>query len=190
MEADFSQAALVRFLDYVSEKGLLNRSTAQGWKVATLKVLDDLSTAEANDIRKVDVDLAFRRFANRNAGKLSPASLGEYRRRASAAIQDFVQWAENPESYQPSVASTRVPRSDNSRRGGNGGTKRNQAPQPSTSTTPSEHPLVAPSGLVMPYPVRQDFLAQVVIPRDLTVEEAKRLGAFIMTLASDFKPKD
>jgi hypothetical protein len=28
----------------------------------------------------------------------------------------------------------------------------------------------------------------VVIPRDLTVEEAKRLGAFLLTLAADFKP--
>ena len=31
-------------------------------------------------------------------------------------------------------------------------------------------------------------LAQVVVPRDLTVEEAQRMGAFLLTLAVDFKP--
>jgi len=32
------------------------------------------------------------------------------------------------------------------------------------------------------------MLAEVLVPRDLTTEEAKRLGAFIQTLAVDFEP--
>jgi len=31
-------------------------------------------------------------------------------------------------------------------------------------------------------------LAQVTVPRDLTVEEAQRMGAFLLTLAVDFRP--
>jgi hypothetical protein len=58
---------------------------------------------------------------------------------------------------------------------------------PSFETQGKEAPPVS-AGLSLPYPIRSDFLAQVVIPRDLTVEEAKRLGAFLLTLAPDFKP--
>jgi hypothetical protein len=45
-----------------------------------------------------------------------------------------------------------------------------------------------PSGLPLSYPLRSDFLAQVVIPRDLTLSEAKRLGAFLLTIAVDYQP--
>jgi len=38
------------------------------------------------------------------------------------------------------------------------------------------------------FPLRSDLLAQVVVPRDLTVEEAHRMGAFLETLAIDFRP--
>jgi hypothetical protein len=42
--------------------------------------------------------------------------------------------------------------------------------------------------MALEYPLRSDLLAQVVVPRDLTVEEAQRMGAFLLTLAVDFKP--
>ena len=45
-----------------------------------------------------------------------------------------------------------------------------------------------PDGIALEYPLRPDLLAQVVVPRDLTVEEAHRMGAFLVTLAVDFRP--
>ncbi len=42
-------------------------------------------------------------------------------------------------------------------------------------------PAVPPS-LCYAYPMRPDFLAQLVVPRDLSAAEAKRLCAFIETL--------
>jgi hypothetical protein len=39
--------------------------------------------------------------------------------------------------------------------------------------------------MTLPFPLRPKFLAQVVIPRDLTRDEATRLCAFIQALASD-----
>jgi hypothetical protein len=45
-----------------------------------------------------------------------------------------------------------------------------------------------PAGdIALAYPLRPDLLAQVVVPRDLTVEEARRMGAFLVTLAVDFR---
>jgi hypothetical protein len=42
-------------------------------------------------------------------------------------------------------------------------------------------------GIELAYPLRPDLLAQVIVPRDLTVEEARRMGAFLVTLAVDFR---
>jgi len=39
--------------------------------------------------------------------------------------------------------------------------------------------------LALDYPIRPDFMAQVVVPRNLTMAEARRLEAFIMSLAID-----
>ena len=38
--------------------------------------------------------------------------------------------------------------------------------------------------------MRPDFLAQVVIPRDMKVVEARRFSRFILTLAQDYQPPD
>jgi hypothetical protein len=48
--------------------------------------------------------------------------------------------------------------------------------------------VIASSGLTLSYPLRVDFLADIVIPRDLNTTEAKRLGAFLLTIAVDYQP--
>ena len=39
-----------------------------------------------------------------------------------------------------------------------------------------------PPRLCMSYPLRPDYVAQVVVPRDMTTEEAQRLCAFVQAL--------
>jgi len=39
-EPDYSRAALARFIEFVVAKGLVHPATAQGWRVATAKVLE------------------------------------------------------------------------------------------------------------------------------------------------------
>lgn len=46
---------------------------------------------------------------------------------------------------------------------------------------------VTPTSIVLPFPLRPDFAAQIVIPRDMTPAEAERLCTFVRTLAL---PKD
>jgi hypothetical protein len=43
--------------------------------------------------------------------------------------------------------------------------------------TQSNHPLA------IPFPVREGFLGQIVVPRNITKQEAARLCAFVQTLA-------
>jgi hypothetical protein len=189
-EPDYSRAGLARFIEFVVEKGLVHPATAQGWRVATTKVLDELAPAELADVRQVELEPTFRAFLNRNPGRLSPASVGEYRRRVGRAIEEFVQWVEDPGAYAfrtPARAARAEPPA------------RKRPARPAEDRPRSGRlPLGAPepagagagAGLSLDYPLRPDLLAQVVVPRDLTVEEARRMGAFLVTLAVDFRPAE
>jgi hypothetical protein len=178
-EPDYSRDALARFIDYVVEKNLVNPSTAQGWRVATTKVLEELSPEDRADVRRIDVDATFKQFLNRNPGRLSPASTGEYRRRVGRAIEEFVSWMDNPAGYGSRTAAWTA-RSDRSPRPRARAAPRSEVP-------PAAEPAET-GGVALSFPVRPGFLAQVVVPTDLTVEEARRMGAFLLTLAPDFRP--
>ena len=183
-QPDYSRAALARFIEFVVAKGLVHPATAQGWRVATAKVLEDLTPAEGEDVRRIDVEATFKGFLNRYPGRLSPASVGEYRRRVGRAIEEFVRWMEDPGSY----AFRSPPRAAEGR---DAAPPRAGAPAPSPNAArprPSGPAPALPGGIALEYPLRPDLLAQVVVPRDLTVEEARRMGAFLVTLAVDFKP--
>ncbi len=186
-QPDYSRAALARFIEFVVAKGLVHPATAQGWRVATMKVLEDLSPAEEEDVRRIDVEATFKNFLNRYPGRLSPASVGEYRRRVHRAIEEFGRWMDDPGSYafRSPVRSGRAEArrrldpapgtADGAAMGGPPRPRSGGARQPSNS-------------MALDYPLRSDLLAQVVVPRDLTVAEAERMGAFLLTLAVDFRP--
>jgi hypothetical protein len=182
-QPDYSRAALARFIEFVVAKGLVHPATAQGWRVATAKVLEDLTPAEGDDVRKIDVEATFKGFLNRYPGRLSPASVGEYRRRVARAIEEFVRWMEDPGSYAfRSPPRAARPETRHRPEGAPASSQNPDRPRPSGPAP------VRPGGIALEYPLRPDLLAQVVVPRDLTVEEARRMGAFLVTLAVDFKP--
>jgi len=186
MSSNYSKGALLKFLDAVVAKGLMNTNTGGGLKAACTRILDDL--ADADDVRKVDVNMAVIRYNNRNPGILSPNSLAEYQRRVARAISDFVLWTEDPGAFKPRTrgASGKSGRKTESSSGRRPAAALGEGP-PAAYLQPTA--VVLP-GLTLNYPLRPDFLAQVLIPRDLTAEEARRLGAFLLTLAADFRPTD
>jgi hypothetical protein len=192
-EPDYSRAALARFIDFVVDKNLVHPATAQGWRVATTKVLEELPAEARSDVRRLDVEGTFRAFLNRNPGRLSPASIGEYRRRVGRAIEEFVRWVEDPGGYAFRGAA-RTPRAEARRRpetsrGGSTAPSAGAAQGASGSSAATlAPPPVGGDGIALQYPLRPDHLAQVVVPRDLTVDEARRMGAFLVTLAVDFRP--
>ncbi|HKU59619.1 MAG TPA: hypothetical protein VJQ44_00285 [Gemmatimonadales bacterium] len=196
-EPDYSRAALARFIEFVVAKGLVNPSTAQGWRVATSKVLEELTPEELADVRRIDVEATFRAFLHRHPGRLSPASVGEYRRRVGRAIEEFVRWVDDPGSYGAPGSGSRGAETAGSRRrrpragvgvaipgaepAANGRRAEGQGGQPVSLPRPRD-------GLALEYPLRPGFLAQVIVPPDLTVDEARRMGAFLLTLSPDYKP--
>lgn len=186
MTADYSKEAFLKFLNYVSDKGLIKFQTVRGWRSAALKLMADLSEAEEGDIRTLDLDLAVHKTANRDSVSVSPESLKTYRNRVALAIQEFITWREDPATYKPrrlngkSRAKSSNERVISQEHASKGGSKTSEKRE--VETMPS-------SGLTLSFPLRSDFLAQVVIPRDLTAIEARRLGAFLLTIAVDYQPE-
>lgn len=189
-EPNFSAKALVEFAEMLETRGLAKPNTARGYKVAVVKILDGLAPPEAEDVRSVDVPRAVRRFNNMHPGELSPLSLREYQRRVQSLIAEFVKYHADPTTY------TGISRDV----GGEGKltVKRRRvrlktpgAPGPGVVVEIPER-VDAPrlAAISLDFPLRPDFLAQVVIPRDLKADEARRLCAFVMTLAADYEPKN
>jgi len=183
MSSDYSKSSLLKFLDTSVAKGMVNANTGAGLKAACVKILDDV--ADDADVRGIEVNTAVIRYNNRHPNVLAPNSLAQYQRRVSRAISDFVRWVENPAAFKMRNRGTPE---RNGKTGGNAPKKLAAVRAQDASSAQVIPAMSASAGLPMSFPLRSDFLAQVVIPRDLTAEEARRLGAFLLTLAVDFRP--
>ncbi|VTU29986.1 hypothetical protein [Variovorax sp. PBL-E5] len=177
---------LKQFARYCLDKGLMNRNTGLASITAVDKLLD--GRGDLDDISELDIAVEAVQFNNRNPGRMSPGSLMTYQQRVSKLVTEYVRYRDNPAGYKVQG------------RGSSNGSARKMAVKakaqgeaPSTqvafaSSPPPPPPmqqmatLATEHALALPFPLRPSFLAQVVIPRDLTKEEANRLCAFIQAL--------
>ena len=187
---DYSKRALMEFIETSIKKGWINLNTGGGVRTACRKVLEQVSDEE--DVRGMDVPDAIGRFANRNPGKLSGASLRVYQSRVQGMLDSFVAFVDDPVAYKPpSKSATARAKNGDVKPAAPGGAKPradNPAPLHATTATPPSHASVArasstETSLTLPFNLRPEFLAQITVPRDLTKDEAKRLSAFIDALA-------
>jgi len=175
-----SREALLEFLDYLARKGLLNKTTANARKAAAGKVLALLDDGEAEDIGKVDLDEIMHRFSNLEGANYTPASLNTYKSRIKSAVDDFLNYQQNPMTFKV---------------GGAAGGRKN-ADRPRSSSLTPDKPVsgkimtasVAPppsSFLVLPIPIRKDLIVQIQgLPFDLTQDEASKIANVIRAMAS------
>lgn len=184
-EPDFSKAALKRFLDVAVNQGLLNPNTAGGLRAACSRLLEDVP--DSDDVRKVDVKMAIKRYHNRHPGELKGTVLAEYERRFKRAVADFVQYTEDPTSYRGRGRTPSTKPSGDAQATRRAVQSVEIKPKTGALSIQGEKPAVV-QGLSLEFPLRPDFLAQIVIPRDMKAAEAQRLSRFIMALAQD-EPK-
>lgn len=187
--ADYSKAAMNRFIKNVVAQGLLNPNTAAGWSAACSVVFEDV--ADTEDVRKVDVPTAIKRYHNKHPGDLKGSVLAEYQRRVARVVADFVKYTDDPTGYKGRgkgpTDTTGKPR-----------TRITRTITPITGRLDIKaddvkviaHGTTAPPkvGMTADFNMRPDFMAQVVIPRDMKTHEARRLCGYIMMLATDYVP--
>lgn len=191
MEPTFSKAELFAYLDTVTKQGLINTHTANGLRAAATRLLDDLG--DSDDVRSVEPKAATIKYHNKHPGDLSPKSLQVYQRRLERLLKEFVTYKTDPIAFKPRARVPSNATEKTKQRNPNGEAvvpKRIEERAPSIDAIPSTP--AAMSGiatLALSYPLRDTFMAQVVVPRNISTEEARRLCAFILTLPADFKPQ-
>jgi hypothetical protein len=186
---------MVAFVDMMTTKGWINGNTGGGYKAALSKILGDVPGEE--DVRKIDVKTQVLRYNNLNPGDLSPASLKQYEKRVAQCIQHFINWKTDPTAFKPpqrvlSNGNGDKPDKPKATAKAAKPALKAAAPTPAATTdAPREHELPKPAvgtstgqNLVLPYPLRPGYLAQIIVPLDMTKDEAARLCAFISTLAA------
>jgi hypothetical protein len=183
------------FLDYLINKGLLNANTGGSMKSACEKLFSVLDENEKQSLKGLDVDAAVKRFANKNPGSLSPDSLGVYRSRVQKVLALLDRFNLDPASFKVDF-SPRAKNADVSN-----GAKKPPASRGQTETGRSrstEAPAQAinervegtnkSDAVTLMFPLRPDFIAQFVIPKELSLREAKKLAAYFELIAIDYEP--
>lgn len=176
-----SREALLEFLDYCKDKGLMKPPTAESRKAAVNQVLGILSEDEAADVAKIDLDSVMHRFHNLHGNRYSPDSLKTYRARVKNSIFDFLRFKANPMDFRPSAGSP-TKRNDKSKKTSPAPSKGQQVVNPSVSVGQSAQPFMTTSTL--PIPVRQDLTVLIHgLPFDLTEQEARKIANVVLALA-------
>lgn len=199
---DFSKAGMVAFAEMMTSKGWINPNTGGGYKAALNKILGDLSNE--TDVRKIDVKTQILRYNNLHPGELSPASLKQYEKRVGQMIQLYESWKTNPTNFKPPQreVSEKSDKSSKPTTSTNGKSsvisKKSEVLMNSDGFVSSENELrsrcdaesralsvASTVSLTMPFPMRDDYLASITIPRDMKKDEADRLCIFIKALARE-----
>lgn len=175
---DKTGTSLITFWERAAEKGWVKKNTAAGYRAACQKILEVEKDWEGIDVSAIDVEEMFHRFQNLRGADYSPKSLETYRSRFRTAVETYLEWAENPSAWKP-LSSSRRDRGDKAL-----STSQKDVDQ-GTEVDPSGAIGRSPAGGMIdyPFPLRDDLLARLVLPRDLTAAEAKRLMAFVSALA-------
>jgi hypothetical protein len=178
MSKDYSERAILRFLDYLSNKHLMKPATVRARKAAVKKMLDVLDPSEKEDLRSINIDQVYDQFINKHGMGFTPESQKVYKSRFNSAYNDFIAYTENPNDFKPSVTK-RESTTQTSR-------KPNQPGKKPKIKTGIEHPVAPsrPGTVVFPVPIRPELTVELRnIPADLTSAEAEKISAVIHALA-------
>lgn len=183
----FTKTGALKFIQYVVSKGLVNANTGAGWKAAFSKIFEELGSDDSLD--DIDIRSEVLRYNNRHPGVLSPDSLNQYEKRVFYVVQEFKKYLESPTAYKGILSrSTSSTKTVDKKALSDSKTVTTTASNPpATEVSQLKHitAAVTETSLMMPFPLRPTFLAQIIIPRDLSKDEATRLCTFIQALAQE-----
>lgn len=182
MENKFSANEFTQFMDWLVDKGLMNKSTAVSRKLATLKILSALDEHELNDLRAIDREQAFKRFVNKFGREFKPGSLTAFKGRFNNAIDEFIRYVDNPSSFK--VMPKRVSKTEAGDEQKKMKVKKNPVKPLQTVNPDISHVIKNATSVIFPIPIREGVVVQIHnVPTDLTESEAARIGAVIKALA-------
>lgn len=173
--SDGTGKAVIEFLEFAADRGLMNSNTAGSLKGAVKEVLSavDKDTWEATDVRTVDVEEYCQRFDRLRMTKYKPDSLTVYKARFKNAIQHYLAWEADPGGWRYKAERPAAAR------------KKPEAPTAQSQRSGATTHAPADGMIPHQYPLRPGLRVQLHLPDDLSRVEAKRLSTFIESLVVD-----
>lgn len=172
------------FFDYLINRKEMVEATASALRTGCKKVLaveDDLASL---DLRSADVDDIVRRFKNHSRGTMKDRSVEQYEQRFRQSVEMYRKWL----NQDPDWLGARRSKSPSASNGGQRKAVRTvaapQGPTDAEVKTGRETP-PAPEMITYPLPLRPGVQARLVLPENLSRNEAKRVMNFVSALAFD-----
>lgn len=179
--SDKSLNALIGFLDWTAEKGLMAKNTVGGRKAAVTAVLGILDPEEKGDVTTVDLDSAMTRFINLQGKKYNTSSLNVYKSRTNAAINDFRNWVNDPLAFRLQANKSEKPQNKPVKSNKPSVGKEYQEDHQSGSVVAPSHQA---SANVFPIPIRENVVVRIHgLPFDLSTAEAEKIANVVKAMA-------
>jgi hypothetical protein len=168
------------FLDYLAEKGHATQGAVEPWKVASRNILSKLEgdSWESTDIKALDVEDTFNRFATKFRQDYSQGSLDVYRKRFEKAVGLYREFLADPAGWKPPKQRPATPRRKKAEDDGrtNGATVR----QPVRQSRPEDQ--TPPDLDKHTIRLKHGGTAILQVPPNLHPEDAERLTIFIRSV--------
>jgi hypothetical protein len=180
--SDGTGGGLFEFFDWAESKHELPKSQVANWRGAAKNVLGIEDDYEALDLRALDLDDYLRRFEIASRTKYKSDSLNAYKGRFRKAVATYRLWLEQSPDWKGAVAPARATANGSSH--SSGGAKATVVGR-SRAAAAASAPPPTPGTIDHTFPLRPGVYARLSLPEDMTSWDAKRLSAFISSLAFD-----
>ena len=135
---------------------------------------------ESIDITSIDIEDTISRFTNLQARNYKPKSLEVYGKRLRKAIESYLDYIRDPGAWKPTSRQIQPINTSVNNKSKNEKKLQEEEIQPAQQAASGR-------GLIdYPFPLREGVTVRLMLPRDITINEVKRLNAFMSTLAVDF----
>ncbi|MEE9434519.1 MAG: hypothetical protein V3V15_09815 [Sphingorhabdus sp.] len=180
MPQNRSRSDLLKFLDWMSEKGLIPRNTASARKAAANKVLAILSDDEASDVTGLEIDELMLRFSNLKGQNYNPVTVRTYQSRLKSSLDDFRSYCENPVGFRPQGRVQQRTKNQTEKPARSKAVRSPSAASPASAPVPTAGQAMA----VLPIRLRENLTVQIGnLPHDLSTAEATRVANVILAYA-------
>lgn len=165
MKHDYSYTSLLSFLNNELRYAVHNPATVRNLKNSTIRVFDEaLNEEEKMDTRKIDLDIVLDRFIKTSFPpvQLSNSTLSNYRSRISRALNEFFSFVDEPTRSleQQSLFEDSISLYDTLK---------------GRSSEAKGINLVKDNAISIPVPLKNGFIAKLVIPRTFSEEDLSRI---------------
>lgn len=190
--SDGTGAGLLAFLDWAGTRGEISPSTAKTIAVAVGKVLAVEADPDGVDVRNLDLDDLFGRFETLNRTNYTTESLTAYRSRFFRAVTMYKAWLDRRPDWKshggrPTSKAVVVRPSGNGKPAPKKRPGKSPVQQPTAPASPELVEPVSTAVAMVPYdlPLRPGLRVRLVLPELLTQADARRIAAFVDSLAFD-----